>query len=82
MADCERFGLADPNEYQPKMQGELCLGRYKADWSRVLYDDEENSLLLDVGTLVTPDEFRRFPAGLSCTVYNNEVFVESEYLFS
>ncbi|XP_038105261.1 uncharacterized protein LOC6032629 isoform X2 [Culex quinquefasciatus] len=77
VADCERFGLADPNEYLPKMQGELCLGRYKADWSRVLYDDEENSLLLDVGTLVTPDEFRRFPAGLSCTVYNNEVFVEN-----
>lgn len=75
--DCERYGLADPNEYQPKVRGEVCLGRYKADWSRVLYDDEENSLLLDVGTLVTPDEFRRFPPSLSRTVYNNEVFVEN-----
>lgn len=75
--DCERYGQADPNEYQPTVQGEVCLGRYKADWSRVLYDDEENSLLLDVGTMVTPDEFRRFPPGLSRTLYNNEVFVEN-----
>lgn len=75
--DCERFGLADPNEYQPTTQGEVCLGRYNNDWSRVLYDDAETSLLLDVGTMAIPDEFRRFPPGLSRTVYNNEVLVEN-----
>lgn len=77
LQDCERFGLADRNEYNPKIHGEVCLARYKADWSRVLYDEDESGLLLDVGTMVTPDEYRRFPPGLGRVVYNNEVIVEN-----
>lgn len=76
--DCERYGPADPNVYHPKESGEVCLGRYKDDWSRVLFDGEgEPALMLDIGSLVVPDEFRRFPTGLSRVVYNNEVLVEN-----
>lgn len=76
--DCERFGLADPNKYRPTEIGEVCLGRHENDWTRVLFDGEgEQALLLDVGALQIPDEFRRFPTGMSRVVYNNEVVVEN-----
>lgn len=78
LEDCERYSQADPNKYQPTASSEVCLGRYKGDWSRVLFGGAgELSLLLDVGAMVIPDEFRRLPPGISRIVYNNEVFVEN-----
>lgn len=75
---CEQYGLADPNKYRPTEIGEVCIGRYKNDWTRVVFDGEgEPALLLDVGSLAIPEEYRRFPTDLSCVLYNNEVVVEN-----
>ncbi|XP_055526447.1 uncharacterized protein LOC129719083 [Wyeomyia smithii] len=80
LQNCLQLGPLDPNSYQPMLEGEVCLVLHEADWSRALYDiSEDNFMLLDVGIIanIPTANVRRFPTGLSKTVYNNEVIVEN-----
>lgn len=82
LQNCQKLGELDPNPYQAKNEGEVCLVSHESEWCRGLYDITDGKfMLLDVGIIanVPMANVRRFPAGLSKIVYNNEVIVESKY---
>uniref|UniRef100_A0A182PIY6 MYND-type domain-containing protein n=1 Tax=Anopheles epiroticus TaxID=199890 RepID=A0A182PIY6_9DIPT len=81
--ECEQYGAADPNPYQPESESVVFLVHFEGIWCRALVagmEEEMQYYLLDLGILRTlpgkPD-CRRYPAGLTRQMFTSECIVEN-----